>query len=89
MFESGLAILDIGGGTLRVLLLGIHSILWIKRPAYLAVRIAVSLALFFNAYLVESRMTLIMWADAIGLALFSMVGASARWTMEPRHWWPS
>lgn len=65
----------IGGGTLRDLLLDIHPILWIERPAYLAVCIGVSLALFFTAHLVKSRMTLILWADAVGLALFSVVGA--------------
>jgi uncharacterized membrane protein YeiH len=65
----------IGGGTLRDLLLGIHPILWIERPTYLAVCIGVSLVLFFTAHMVKSRMTLILWADAIGLALFSVVGA--------------
>lgn len=65
----------IGGGTLRDLLLGVHPILWIKRPEYLAVCMLVSLIVFFSAHLVQSRMRLILWADAVGLALFSTVGA--------------
>jgi uncharacterized membrane protein YeiH len=65
----------IGGGTLRDLLLDIHPILWIERPAYLAVCIAISLLLFFTAHLVHSRYRLILWCDAIGLALFATVGA--------------
>jgi uncharacterized membrane protein YeiH len=65
----------IGGGTIRDLLLDVHPVLWIQNPEYLAVCIGVSLAVFFTAHLVHSRMRLILWADAIGLALFATVGA--------------
>jgi uncharacterized membrane protein YeiH len=65
----------IGGGTIRDILLDIHPILWIEHPEYLMVCIAVSLIIFFTAHLVGSRIKLILWADAIGLALFSIVGA--------------
>jgi uncharacterized membrane protein YeiH len=65
----------IGGGTIRDLLLNVHPILWIERPQYLAVCILVSLVVFFTAHLIQSRMRLILWADAIGLALFATVGA--------------
>jgi uncharacterized membrane protein YeiH len=68
-------ITGIGGGTLRDLLLDIHPILWIEQPAYLAVCIAISLLLFFTAHLVHSRYRLILWFDAVGLALFATVGA--------------
>jgi uncharacterized membrane protein YeiH len=65
----------IGGGTIRDLLLGIHPILWVEQPEYLAVCVLVSLIVFFTAHLAHSRIRLILWADAIGLALFSTVGA--------------
>jgi uncharacterized membrane protein YeiH len=65
----------IGGGTIRDLLLNVHPVLWIEQPAYLAVCIGVSLLVFFTAHLVHSRMRLLLWADAIGLALFATVGA--------------
>ena len=65
----------IGGGTIRDLLLGIHPILWIERPAYLAVCFAVSLALFFTAHLIGKRYRLILWADAVGVAVFATAGA--------------
>ncbi len=65
----------IGGGTLRDLLLNIHPILWIEQPAYLVVCIGISVLLFFTAHLVHSRYGLILWFDAIGLALFATVGA--------------
>lgn len=65
----------IGGGTLRDLLLDIHPILWIEHPAYLVVCVGVSLAIFFTAHLIDSRYRLILWLDAVGVALFSAVGA--------------
>ena len=65
----------IGGGTLRDVLLDIHPILWVGQPAYLAACIAISVLLFFTAHLVHSRYRLILWFDAIGLALFATVGA--------------
>ena len=65
----------IGGGTIRDVLLDAHPVLWIEHPEYLAVCIVVSLLLFFSAHRAQSRMRLILWADAIGLALFSTVGA--------------
>jgi uncharacterized membrane protein YeiH len=65
----------IGGGTLRDLLLDIHPVLWIEHPGYLAVCIVISVALFFTAHLAHSSYRLILWFDAIGLALFATVGA--------------
>ena len=65
----------IGGGTIRDLLLGIHPILWIEQPAYLAVCFAVSFALFFTAHLIGKRYRLILWADAVGVAVFATAGA--------------
>lgn len=65
----------IGGGTIRDLLLNVHPILWIEHPEYLAVCIGVSLIAFFTVHRVHSRMRMILWVDAIGLALFATVGA--------------
>jgi uncharacterized membrane protein YeiH len=65
----------IGGGTIRDLLLGIHLLVWVENPTYLAVCMLVSLIVFFTAHLAQSRMRVILWADAIGLSLFSAVGA--------------
>ena len=65
----------IGGGTIRDVLLNVHPILWIEHPEYIAVCIAVSLVVYFTAHRVHSRMRLILWADAIGVALFATVGA--------------
>ena len=68
-------ITGIGGGTLRDVLLDVHPVLWIQQPAYLVVCILISLLLFFTAHLVDVRYRMILWFDAIGLALFATVGA--------------
>ncbi len=65
----------VGGGTIRDLLLDIHPIVWVKQPGYLLLCCAVSLIAFFTAHLVQSRYRWILWLDAIGLALFSALGA--------------
>jgi uncharacterized membrane protein YeiH len=68
-------ITGIGGGTIRDVLLGIHPILWVARPEYLVVCMVVSLATFFLAPMIQSRLRLILWLDAAGLALFAATGA--------------
>lgn len=68
-------ITGIGGGTIRDLLLDAHAVFWMERPQYLAVCIAVSIAVFFTAHLAASRYRLILWLDAIGLALFATGGS--------------
>lgn len=65
----------IGGGTVRDILLDSHPVLWMERPQYLGVCILVSVAVFFTAHLAASRYRLILWFDAVGLALFGTVGA--------------
>ena len=65
----------IGGGTIRDLLLNAHPVLWIGQPMYLAVCIGVSLIVFFTAHRIHSRIRLLLWVDAVGLALFATVGA--------------
>lgn len=69
------AITGIGGGTLRDLLLGRTPVFWLRAPELLAVCAAVAVIVFFTAHLVESRFRLLLWADALGLALYAVVGA--------------
>ena len=65
----------IGGGTMRDVLLGLTPVFWVGEPAYLAVCICVALILFFTAHIPQSRFNLLLWLDAIGLALFAVTGA--------------
>ena len=65
----------IGGGTLRDLLLGRGPVFWVREPAYLVVCVIVSGAVFFTAHIPQSRYRVLLWFDALGLALFAVTGA--------------
>jgi uncharacterized membrane protein YeiH len=64
----------IGGGTLRDLLLDL-PVFWLGAPSYLVVCVLVSAAVFFLAHLPQSRYRVLLWCDALGLALFAAIGA--------------
>ena len=69
------SVTGIGGGTARDLLLGRDPVFWIATPDYLWVTTAAAVLVYFTAHLVERRYTVLLWADAIGLALFCVLGA--------------
>jgi uncharacterized membrane protein YeiH len=63
----------IGGGTLRDLLIG-APVFWIGDPAYLGIGLGAALAVWFAAPHLERAKTLI-WLDALGLAVYAVIGA--------------
>ncbi len=63
----------VGGGTLRDALLGL-PVFWINDSTYLITCALVSVAVFFAAHIPQSRYQSLLWADAIGLALFAVTG---------------
>lgn len=65
----------IGGGTVRDLVLGYSPVFWVARPEYLGICLAVAVAVFFTAPLVAHRWKWLLWADAVGLGLYAVVGA--------------
>lgn len=65
----------IGGGTLRDLLLGIQPVFWVARVEYLGICAALAVGVFFVAHRLRSRQRWLVWADAVGLATFCVVGA--------------
>jgi uncharacterized membrane protein YeiH len=65
----------IGGGTIRDLVLGNTPVFWVREPIYLLVCVGVSVLVFFVAHVPRSRLILLMWLDALGLALFCVLGA--------------
>jgi uncharacterized membrane protein YeiH len=65
----------IGGGTIRDLLLGVAPVTWVAAPFPLFLSAGVAVAVFFVAPLVESRFRALLWADALGLATFCVIGA--------------
>jgi len=64
----------IGGGTFRDLLLD-RPVFWIVDQSYLGVCLGISLLVFFFAHKIQRRYTFLLWADAVGLAAFGVMGA--------------
>lgn len=66
----------IGGGTLRDLILGNTPVFWIKNNLYIYITIAASIGTFIleRRFIIPRRSLLV--ADAIGLAVFTVIGAS-------------
>lgn len=69
------AVTGIGGGTFRDLILGV-PVFWIGNRDYVLICTVVALVVFFGAHRVESRYKLLLWLDAIGLAVFAVMGAA-------------
>lgn len=69
------AVTGIGGGSIRDLLHGRAPVFWIADPIYLLLCFGVALIVFFAAPFVRSRFRVLLWADAVGLAAFSVIGA--------------
>ena len=67
----------IGGGTFRDLVLGQLPVFWVREPAYLVVCAVASLATYFLAHIPYSRLRILLWLDAIGMAVFCVMGADA------------
>jgi uncharacterized membrane protein YeiH len=65
----------IGGGTIRDVVLGLTPVFWVREPSVLLVSVSVGVVMFFVAHLLQSRMRLLLWLDAIGLAIFCVTGA--------------
>ena len=69
------SVTGIGGGTLRDVLLDVGPVFWVADPAYILVCVAVSTIAFFGVpYLARSE-KILLWADALGMALFCVLGA--------------
>jgi len=66
-------ITGIGGGTIRDLLLG-RTVWWTQDPLELILCVAASLATFFFVTSDITRRKGMIWADALGLAAFGVVG---------------
>lgn len=66
----------VGGGTVRDLLLGMHSVSWMQDSLYLWVILAaVGFTFFFKETIVKLKRTLSMF-DTIGLSVFTVLGLS-------------
>lgn len=64
----------IGGGTIRDLVIGRTPVFWIEDSRYVTVAIISAVIVFFAPYKVGSRQRVLVWMDAMGLALFAALG---------------
>ena len=69
------AVTGIGGGTLRDVLLDRGPVFWVHDPVYLWVTSAAAIVTFLIAPHIERRSVVLLWADALGMALFCVLGA--------------
>lgn len=65
----------VGGGTVRDLVLGKLPVFWVKEPAYVGICLVVSTIVYVTAHIPQSRYRVLLWLDAVGLALVAIVGA--------------
>lgn len=71
-----LAILPaVGGGTVRDLILDV-PVFWLDAPVYIGLVIAAAVLVYLVPPRMGRRLTWLEWADAVGLALFCVLGAS-------------
>ncbi|WP_372597863.1 trimeric intracellular cation channel family protein [Amphritea sp.] len=64
----------LGGGTLRDVLLGNLPVLWIREPMWIIICLSASAMTYFIAPKLVSLSRALIWMDAIGIALFAVVG---------------
>ncbi|OZB74274.1 MAG: hypothetical protein B7X28_00070 [Halothiobacillus sp. 13-55-253] len=63
----------IGGGTLRDLILD-RPVFWVSHWEYIVLCVLTSLVTFYFVPHIRRRYSWLLWADAIGLAVFSVLG---------------
>lgn len=65
-----------GGGTVRDVILN-QTVFWLAVPGMVALAAGLAILVFFTAHLLERRFVVLLWADAVGLGLFAVLGAEA------------
>jgi uncharacterized membrane protein YeiH len=74
----GVAVLGLvtalGGGTLRDMILDVGPVFWVYQPVYLAVAVGAAVATFLTVRFAEIPSGLLNIADAVGLAVFTVIG---------------
>lgn len=65
----------VGGGTLRDVLLNRPGVFWAREPIYIALCVAGAVLTWFAVERIGAYRRLLLWSDALGLALFAVIGA--------------
>lgn len=69
-------VVGLGGGTLRDILLGKLPVTWVNDPSGLLITTSVAIFSFFFLKNLVRLETVFLWADAIGMATFAVIGTS-------------
>jgi uncharacterized membrane protein YeiH len=64
----------LGGGTLRDMILGAYPIFWISNTGYLGIATIAAIGTFLTARYWRLPTNVLMYADAVGLAVFTVIG---------------
>jgi uncharacterized membrane protein YeiH len=64
----------LGGGTLRDVILGNYPVFWVSDTRYLGISAIAALGTFIWARRMRLPTVILMYADAIGLAVFTVIG---------------
>ncbi|MCA8888410.1 MAG: trimeric intracellular cation channel family protein, partial [Parvularculaceae bacterium] len=67
----------VGGGTIRDVLLGEFPVWWIRDPSAVLICVVGTLAATLAQPVFASRLKALIWADALGLSVFAVLGAQA------------
>ncbi len=78
-------IAGIGGGTVRDILLGRLPVYWVHDPIYVAVGMIAAILTFFLGRKIPLPKNFFLLPDAIGLALFTVIGTSVAMSLQV-HW---
>lgn len=66
----------LGGGTIRDVILGTYPVYWVSDLWFLWAATGTSLVAFFIVQHLSNRQTLLLYLDAMGISLFSIVAAA-------------
>ncbi len=69
------AVTGLGGGTVRDVLLGRLPLFWLRAPELLATTTAVAIIVFFAAPRFDFKNRSLLWADALGMSMYAVLGA--------------
>jgi len=68
---------SLGGGTIRDTILDVETVYWVRDTSYLWVAFLSSIFAFFAVRIINDRQKVFHYADAFGLALFTVVATDS------------